>query len=246
MKKVYWISGNIRQMVYVTQGVISKLWKVEEKDAEGIASDIIIFGNSCADADMDIPFPEEVCTVEAKLEDLLKELCGRQDGPNKERPAYNAKKNMVKDKVHSLYKKGSIDDSIQYQTLKQAWFTNGFECLESNRYEEASKHTGRLVERMGIGPGNVVGIDISLFYDDCERVRQGIRVISMELCHMFSQNGLNCFIYSPEANDSELIMYWNRTYKKFYQQKSIKIYQRSDFVQKDLTQITSEIESMFN
>ena len=72
------------------------------------------------------------------------------------------------------------------------------------------------------------------------------RIISMELYNILSKQGLNCFMYSSEADDNELMQNWPEVCEVLYQQKEVKIYQRSDFMQKRQSDVTAEIEAMFN
>ena len=72
------------------------------------------------------------------------------------------------------------------------------------------------------------------------------RIISMELYNILSKQGLNCFMYSSEADDNELMQNWREVCEVLYQQKEVKIYQRSDFMQKRQSDVTAEIEAMFN
>lgn len=53
-------------------------------------------------------------------------------------------------------------------------------------------------------------------------------------------------MYSSEADDYELMQNWSEICESLYQQKNVKIYQRSDFMQKSKIDITAEIEKMFN
>lgn len=247
MKQVYWIDDNIEQMMFIIQGEITKLWKIEKENMEGIASNIIIFGNAYVDADTDdILSQEDENDTKIKLYDMLRKLCERQDGPNTERPVFNAKKKLIKDKVNFLFKKESPDDKEQYQNLKRAWITDELMDPDSNEYKEAVSEANKLIERMEIVSGNVVGIDISLLYGDLDRLRQKKRIISMELYNILSKQGLNCFMYSSEADDNELMQNWREVCEVLYQQKEVKIYQRSDFMQKRQSDVTAEIEAMFN
>lgn len=246
MRQVYWIDDNTEQMLYIMQGAIAKLWKIEEKNAEGIASKLIIFGNACDDADTDdILSQEDENGVKIKLEDLLKELCSRQDGPNKERTVYNARKKLIKDKVSFLYKKENPDDRHQYQNLKRAWITEDLEDGGSAEYKKASNEVDELIQRIKIEERNVVGIDIALLYGDMDRLRKKKRIISMELYNKLSDLKLSCFMYSSEADDDELMQNWRDAYQSFYQKLDVKIYQRSDFMQKGKVDVITEIEKLF-
>ena len=53
MKKLYWIDDDIQQMLYIIQGAITKFWKLDNIEDEGISSKIIVFGNACEAADVD-------------------------------------------------------------------------------------------------------------------------------------------------------------------------------------------------
>lgn len=246
MKQVYWIDDDIEQMIYIIQGAITKLWKIEEENAEGIASNIIIFGNACDDADTDeLLSQEDENDTKVKLHDMLRRLCARQDGPNQKKPVYNARKELIKDKVNFLYKKENPGDKEQYQNLKRAWITDELIETESIEYKEAVDEVNKLIERMNIEQGSVVGIDILLFYGDDKRVEDKKRIISMELYNMLSKKGLNCFMYSSMADDNELMRNWREVCDSLYQQKDMKIYLRSDFMQKAQSDITVEIEAMF-
>ena len=246
MKQIYWIDDNIEQMLYIIQGAIAKLWKIGEENAEGIASKLIIFGNACDDADTDgISSQEDEDCAKIKLEDMLRRLCARKDGPNKERPAYNARKKLVRDKVSFLYKRENLDDKSQYQSLKQAWITKNLEKGKSAEYKKASDEAEKLIQRMNVEPGNVVGIVIALLYGDMDRLREKKRIISMELYNKLSNLQISCFMYSSEADDDELMRNWCEIYQSLYQGGDVKIYQRSDFMQKAEKDIIYEIEEMF-
>ena len=246
MKQIYWIDDNIGQMLNIIQGAITKLWKIEEENAERIASNVIIFGNACDDSDTDeISSQEDENDTKERLDDMLQMLCARQDGPNEEKPVYNARKELIKDKVNFLYKKENPDDRNQYQNLKRAWITEKLKDSESDEYKTAVEEADKLIERMKIKQGNVVGIDISLLYGDMERLRKKERIISMELYNSLSTRGLKCFLYSSEADDDELMQNWREVCDSLYQQKDMKIYKRSDFMQKGKVNIITEIEAMF-
>lgn len=247
MRQVYWIDDNIEQMMYIVQGAITKLWKTEDANAEGIASNVIIFGNAYNSADTDdILSQEDENETKMRLHDMLRKQCEKQDGPNKKKPVYNTRKELIKDKVNFLYKKEKPHDKEQYQNLKRAWITDELTNPEGTEYKEAVNEAKKLIERMKIEPKNVVGIDISLFYGDFDRLRNKKRIISMELYNILNENGLNCFMYSSEADDNELMQNWRDVCELLYQQKDVKIYQRSDFMQKEQSNVTAEIEAMFN
>lgn len=247
MKQIYWIDDNIQQMLYIVQGAIAKLWKVKEENTEGIASKLIIFGNACDDADTDnIMSQKEENDASLKLENMLIDLCSAQDGPDKEKPIYNDRKKLVKDKVNFLYKKENQDDRNQYQNLKHAWIAENLDDKDSAEYKKASRETDNLIKRIKIEPGNVVGIDIALLYGDMKRLRKKKRIISMELYNMLCKLQLRCFMYSSEADVDELMQNWKDTYQSLYENADVKIYQRRDFMQKgNIDVVIDEIEDLF-
>lgn len=53
-------------------------------------------------------------------------------------------------------------------------------------------------------------------------------------------------MYSSDADDDNLMSKWRETYKRFYGETSVKIYQRDDFMQKGRVNIIDEIENMFD
>lgn len=228
------------------QGAIAKLWKLNDKDIEGIASKLIIFGNACEDADKDEPLSQEdENDAKRQLYDMFLELCAKADGPDSERPMYNAKKDLVRNKVSYLYKKENRDDIEKYRILKNTWILEDLSDGAGVEYTNASSATDELIQRMEIEEGNVVGIDIALLYGDLERLREKKRIISMELCYKLSNNHVRCFMYSSEADDDELMRNWQEVYKSLYQEAGVKIYQRSDFMQKGKVDVIAEIECMF-
>ena len=246
MKQIYWIDDNIEQMMYIIQGAIKKLWKIGQRDVDGIASNIIIFGNDRDDSDTDdILSQKNENDIKIRLHDMSRLLCDSQDGPNLEQPVYNSRKELVKDKVNILYKEENPEDKNQYQNLKRAWITNEFTDSENEKYKEATEEAHKLIERMKIDSESVIGIDILLFYGDYERLRDKKRIISMELYDILKKRGFSCFMYSSEADDNELMQNWCEICESFYQQRDIKIYQRSDFMQKSRRDISAEIEAMF-
>ncbi len=247
MKQIYWIDDNVQQMLYIVQGAIAKLWKIEEVDAEGIASKLVVFGNACEEADTDdILSQKDENDAKKKLGDMLFRMCARQDGPNKRKPVYNAKKELIQNKVSFLYKKENIGDKNKYQDLKRAWNIEKLEENESDAYKSASDEADKLIQKMEIEKGIVVGIDIALLYGDIERLRNESRILSMELCYKLSTLQLKCFMYSSDADDDNLMSKWRETYKRFYGETSVKIYQRDDFMQKGRVNIIDEIENMFD
>lgn len=247
MKQLYWIDDNIQQMLYIIQGAITKFWKLNSIDEEGIASKVIIFGNACEVADIDkISSEEDENKAYIKLFDLFLEGCMKKDGPNPERPTYKAKRNLIQKPVRFLYKKETKDDYEAYKKLKDLWISENLNKADDEAYQNAAQEAKSLVKRINIEKDSVVGIDIALLFGDLDRLREKKRILSMELYHKISEeDNIKCFMYSSEADDDELRENWTEVYAQLYGSKTIKIYQRSDFMQKGNADIVKEVEKMF-
>ena len=248
MKKLYWIDDDIQQMLYIIQGAITKFWKLDNIEDEGISSKIIVFGNACEAADVDqIPSEDEEKKAYLKLFDLFLEGCMSEDGPNLERPTYKAKKELIQEPVRYLYKQEVEHDLEAYKKMKELWILGDLGNTDDENYKRASQQVEQLIERMEIEPNSVVGIDMALLYDDFERLKNKKRILSMELFHRLSNDKgtIKCFIYSSEADVDEVRRDWEEVYKDFYEDTTIKIYQRMDFMQKGNADIVKEVEEMF-
>lgn len=246
MKRLYWIDDDILRMLYVAQGAIKKLWKLNDSTTEGISSKVIIFGNAFESVDKDeVPSEDEETKAFQELYGLFSEECMAFDGPNRERPIYNAKKTLIQDPVCYLFKKEVSGDLDAYRKMKKLWISGRLNPPDSDDYANAEKEVDLLVERMHIEPGSVVGIDIMLLYEDGVRLGEKKRILSMELYHKLSDNDISCFLYSSDAGVDELRQNWIQQYAALYGGKEVVIYQRKDVMQRGDTDIVEEIENMF-
>lgn len=246
MKQLYWIDDNFQQVKYIIQGAMSKLWKLKDINQEGIASKVLIFGNAYKVADTDdLPKEEKEREDYQTLQDLFQERCQEEDGPNRERPIYNKKKELIKDSIFYLYKQEEPGDLCKYTEMKKAWISENLDDKNSENYKKAAEQASLLIKRMKIKPDSVVGIDMALLYDDLDRLRQRRRILSMELCYQMLNRNIRCFMYSTEADDDILRKNWEEKYASFYGNEEIKIYKRSDLMQKGNDDIVKEIVQMF-
>ena len=248
MKQLYWIDDDFKQMLHIMQGAISKFWKLDNIKVEGIASKVFIFGNASKIADTnELPSIQDEKKASQKFFDLFLERCLEKDGPDEKRPVFNARKNLIQNPVCYLYKKDKSEDLETYQNMKEAWITK--DLTDENNYKTAQEQACSLIKRMEIEPQSVVGIDIALLYGDRERLLQGKRILSMELCNQIEKQEKNIkyFMYSTEADEDEIRQEWIRIYEyeNKYKSTEIKIYQRKDFMQKGNSDIVKEIEEMF-
>lgn len=246
MRYVYWIDDCFEQMSFVMQGVVTKLWKLDDQTADGIASRILIFGNAYEEADRDdLPTQEDEDKEERDVFDKFLEKCARVDGPDWEKPLYNAKKGLVQKVVKYLYKQENPADRDAYRELKRSWISGDLTNPAGAGYQEAAAAVAGLIERMDLEPESVVGIDLMLLHDDIGRLLKKKRIISMELCHNLSSGGIPCFLYSSEGGNDDVVRCWQKAYQDLYHETGIKIYKRMDFMQKGKIDIIREIEAMF-
>lgn len=247
MKKIYWIDDSVQQLLYILHGAISKLWEIENLDQEGIASELIVFGNAWEEMDTDELFSrEDQSETEDKIQEHFWELCIKNDGPNRERPSYNKKKGLIENCVKYVYVQDDCDDIAQYKRLKNAWINTELGDDKKNEYIAASEDVQELIKRMDLQEKmSVVGIDIALLYGDMERLEKGKRILSMELYNKISEMGLKCFMYSSEADDDDLMNNWLEAYSKLYEKVDVEIYQRSDLMQRGGEKIIDRIKAMF-
>lgn len=247
MKQLYWIDDNFQQVNYIAQGAIAALWNLNDIDnQEGIASKMLIFGNAYKVADTDeLPTEEKEREDYQKLNDFFVEACQEVDGPSMNRSIYNEKKALIQDPISYLYKQEVPDDLEAYKQMKGAWISENLSDIDSDDYAKAVNEANLLIERMEIKPGSVVGIDIALLHGDLQRLREKQRILSMELCHQILSNHIRCFMYSTEADDDILRRNWEEKYCFFYDDEEVKIYKRSQLMQKGNNDIVKEIEKMF-
>lgn len=247
MKQLYWVDDNIQTVFHICHGAISKIWKLDDINVEGIESRIVIFGNGCEGADTDeLPTEADEKKAYNKIFDFFLERCMATDGPNKNRPMFKAKKDLIQNPVTFLFKKSAVQDVDAYKRLKDAWISDKLMDVEGDEYKNAAKEAESLIDRMQLLTNCVVGIDVFLLYGDEERLYNQKRIISMELYHKISRKNIQCFMYSSEADNDILRERLENVYKELYDEPITKIYQRSDFMQKGNANIVKEVEEMFD
>ena len=72
MKKIYWIDDSVQQLLYILHGAISKLWEIENLDQEGIASELIVFGNAWEEMDTEELLSREDQSETEEMMDQIK------------------------------------------------------------------------------------------------------------------------------------------------------------------------------
>lgn len=258
MKQVYWIDDSFQQMLYIMQGAITKLWNLENTGEEGIASKIFIFGNAYEVADTNFLFSHmDEQEAKLKMKDLFLERCANIDGPDRNRPVYNARKELISDTVNYLYKKDEKEDEEAYNELKSIWMSGKLEGNEENEYQSASKKVRELIDRVEMMEQNleketeqkrVIGMDVMLLYGDRDRLLEGRRIISMDLYDQLKNKGYTCFMYSAEADDDDLMNKWRKVYENTYKnnKETVLIFKRSDFMLKGSLDIINIIKQMFD
>lgn len=259
MKELYWIDDNFAQMMYIAQGVISKLWNLEEDETEGVCSKIILFGNAYMEDERKwewnkLPSQEEEDKYYNNLLALYEDNCYPIDGPNQEKPTFYKNEELVRNTVSCLLKNEQSEDVEMFADISKTWMKeiNGEEDTELNkkRIEQVEK----LIGRMNIKKGAVVGIDLSLIHGDIERIRNGKRVISMELYRQLKEDSFKCFLYSAQAGEYGFSEKWKQTYKMYPsvngvlndELEDIRIYERAEFLYKGSEDIVCQLRQLLN
>lgn len=246
MKHLYWIDDDFKQMLHILQGAISGFWKLNDLESEGIASKVLIFGNASKTVDInELPNIQDEKKASQRFFNLFFERCLEHDGTNEKMPTFEARKGLIREPVCYLFKNDISGDLTAYQELKETWISK--DITKEEDYQNAQKQAQSLVERMKLESNSVVGIDISLLYDDRKRLLEGKRILSMELCSQIEklQKNIKYFMYSTEADEDELREKWKQIYNSEYENRKIRIYRRKDFMQKGNSDIVKEVEKMF-
>lgn len=259
MKKLYWIDDDFAQMMYIAQGVISKLWNMEDDEAEGVCSKIILFGNAYMEDERKwewnkLPSQEDEDIYYDSLLALYDDNCFSIDGPNRERPTFYKNMELVQNTVICLLKNEQSGDAEMFADISKAWMEE-IKCeedteLDKKRIEQVKK----LIGRMSIGKDAVVGIDLSLMHGDIERIRNGQEVISMELYRQLKEDSFQCFLYSAQAGEYGFSEKWKQTYKGYssvngllnVDLEEIRIYERTEFLYKGSEDIVCQLRQLLN
>ena len=249
MKKLYWIDDDFDEMFYVTQGAISKLWHLDDKKMsldDKVCSRIIIFGNSCRKRDtFQLASQEDEEIACQEIAQLYMERCIRVDGPDPARPVFkNNLKLIIGDSddmpgpVTFLLKEEDADNMDKFRRIYNAWI-NPTEGKEGEKREEECNQVKELIGWMKIEKGSSVGIDTLLLLGDNDRIREGKRIISMEIYNQLIKDQYECFLYSSEAENFAFTENWIDTYKKLYADtedgaEGLSIISRKDLLQNSL------------
>lgn len=258
MKELYWIDDDFVQMKYIAQGVISKLWKLEQPASDGIRSKIIVFGNAYMEDGRrweweKLPSQQDEDDANEEIDALYVECCYMLDGPNQEQPTYNANRELVQDAVLYLLKNDQEENKQKYVDILQTWTQTANNIQSGERNAKEIKQVQELIKQMNIAEGAAVGIDLSLLHGDIERIRNEQRVISMELYRQL-KSAFKCFLYSAQAGEVSFSEKWKETFVKCYPEietsnekiENLKIYERKDFLFKGSEDIASKLAHLFD
>ncbi|MCH5264760.1 MAG: hypothetical protein J1F02_02595 [Lachnospiraceae bacterium] len=253
MKQIYWIDDDFAQMFYIIQGVILKLWKLDSQTTDKVRSNIVIFGDACLESSKN-----ELHSLQDQDEKydsfyhLYMERCRRLDGPDINRPIYRKNKGLVENSVLFLLKRDNHEDIEEYNNIRKIWEESG-DDMETDEVRKVAKvQVNKLINRMNIATGAVIGIDISLLHGDIQRINNVQRVISMELYNQLSARKFKCFLYSSEAGEINFVENWKAAYFKYYTVEErldktlsdIKIYERKEFLRKGSEIVVSEVKQL--
>lgn len=256
MKELYWIDDDFAQMMYIAQGVISKLWSLNDI-AEGVCSKIILFGNAYMEDERNwewnkLPSQEEEDKYYDNLLVLYEDNCFSIDGPNRERPTFKKNKKLVQNTVVCLLKDEKKGDVEMFTDISRAWTKEVNDENDAELDQKRTEQVKKLIGRMYIEKGAVIGIDLSLIHGDIERIRNGKRVISMELFRQLKEDNFKCFLYSAQAGEYGFSEKWKQTYKEYQSAggvsnndlDDIRIYERTEFLYKGSDDIVCQLKKL--
>lgn len=257
MKRLYWIDDNFPQMMHIAQGVISKLWNLKEDAADKVHSKIILFGNAYMEGERRwewnrLPSQQEEDNYYEELLGAYEDNCHPIDGPNQKRPIFYKNIELVQDAVVCLLKNERNEDVEMFDEISKTWMEeiNGEKDTELDK--KRTEQVEKLIGRMNIEEGAVIGIDLSLIHGDIERIRDGKRVISMELYRQLKEDNFICFLYSAQAGEYGFSERWKQTYKEYQAMhgisdvglEDIRIYERTQFLYKGSDDIVCELRKL--
>ncbi len=255
MGKIYWVDDDFTQMLYIIQGAIAKLWRLKQTEKESVQSNIIIFGNAYFENDSDkLASQNDEDDAYEELSNFFKECCMKLDGPNREKPTYWNNVYLIENAVLFLFKDESDEDREEYNDIRKVWSgrdeKNNIET--ESGYRDVKERVEKLIKRMKLTEGAVVGIDLLLLYGDFSRIKNGQRIISMELFNQLKERNFKCFLYSSETDEVDFTQKWKETYKELYRPSDdledvisdVKIYRRQDFLRKGSEEVVEEVERL--
>lgn len=232
MKKIFIIDDNIERVLENFGNIYKMLWKGKEE--EGIASEVIFFGDKYKRKNKDSDLQQEnIDFLKKSIKGMLRSHCR-----DEEMWDYNGE--MFKDKkklIENLAKYINVNECTEIETLVKKW-----ENLDKSNMDTMIKNMDLsvLINKMfededfeGVTEKeSYILLDIILLYDDVEKVGEDIPIISMGLYDALKKQGYNCYLYSSYAFDYLLIENYKKIFKEKYDE-AIEIYHSKKFFSRE-------------
>lgn len=239
-KTLYWIDDDINNILDLEKHIFPVLWGLEKTDH--IINKIILFGDDLKKGlDSKVLTDKREQNTIYRMVQYFKEECEKVEQANPEHRLFEEKKYLVDD-IYRLFAKIPTEITPEDKKIKQGeiieltnriidFWKNPEMISNDNEFKKNQADIDKLITEFGIPDNAFVAIDLVLLYKDDERVKEGNRILSMELYHRFSKvKQGRCFIYSRYISDIQLATAWEETYKKNYDQAAkVKLYKRKDF-----------------
>lgn len=235
-KEIIWIDDDIEKIIYIMQGVISKLWGIGKGQSdEQYMSKILLFGNDFYPPGYEYQYSSK---DEIKYSMMMEELFYREclkleNGVGWNNTVYNDNKNLISNCFRILFKSDDEkkEAKLLFEKIKEKWSNNRNEEINS----EASDIVKELIKYMNIGENAIIGIDLALLKGDREFIlNHDSLIISMELFHQLRETH-HCFIYSTYTFDTQVCNKCSEIYKKKYGE-NFKVIRSCDLRAKNISQ----------
>lgn len=244
-KILYWIDDDVDNILDLAKHTFPVLWGLDGSDH--IINKVILFGD-----DLKKGLVSEQLTdkrernIAHRLISCFKDQCDSVEQANSEHNLFEEKKYITQNifrlfaKIPTEITKGD-DKNKQLElidlTKRIIDFWKDTEKLSNDEeYKKNQNDIDKLITEFAIPEDAFVAIDLVLLYADDERVKNGNKILSMELYHRFSlKRPGRCFIYSRYISDLKLANAWEEIYHQNYDSNAeVKLYKRKDFNAKEL------------
>lgn len=239
-KTLYWIDDDISNILDLAKHAFPVLWGLDQEDH--IINKVISIGDDLKKGlDSELLNDKRERNIIHRLTGYFKNECDRLEQAKPGHELFQKNK-YITDEIFRLFAKISTEITEEADKDKQNKINdltkrviNFWKNPENLKNDEENKKNqsdiDELIAEFAIPDDAFVAIDLVLLYKDNERVKEGNRILSMELYRRFvSTRPERCFIYSRYISDIKLAEKWQEIYRDSYGDKDIiKLYKRKDF-----------------
>lgn len=232
MKKIFIIDDNLNRVLENFGNIYKMLWK--GKDEEGIAAEVIFFGDKYKRKNKDSDLQQEnIDFLKKSIKAMLRSHCRDEEVWDNNGEMFQSKKRLIE----NLAKYISINESAEIDSLIKKWKnmdkSNMHTILKDMELSILINKMFEDVDLEGVTKkDSYILLDIILLYDDDEKVGEDIPIISMGLYDALKKQGYNCYLYSSFAFDYLLIDNYKKIYEENYGE-TIEVYHSKKFFSRE-------------